>query len=109
MAQTINAAHNPFFRSFATEATVSQTAQALPQMGGAGWVRDLREAISLSEQQAQQGSTLPSFLQGAQPGARPLVEVVQAFAAATTQAQQMALLVPCRTYSANCGTFLCVA
>jgi len=102
-AYDLNTAHNPFFRSFTTAVTPSATAQALPNMGGAGWVRDLREAITLSEQQSQQTISLPSFLTGGSAGSisslsaygagvRPLATVVQEFASATTQAQQTALL-----------------
>lgn len=70
-----NAAHNPFFRRFASDIVVSEAAQALPEMGGAGWVRDLREAMSLGTAQAD-----------------ALVAQVQQFAAGTTKAGQMALL-----------------
>uniref|UniRef100_UPI000A676C8E calcium-binding protein n=1 Tax=Paracidovorax avenae TaxID=80867 RepID=UPI000A676C8E len=47
--------------------------QALPQMGGAGWARDLREAMSLGNDKSQ-----------------ALQEKVQAFAAGTTRDAQMA-------------------
>src|SRR5690606_25263892 len=63
----------------------------LPQMGGAGWVRDLREAMSLSEQQAQQMAQLPDYLRPAN-SPRPLIDVVAAYAAAPTKAGQTALL-----------------
>lgn len=74
-AADLNLAHNPFFRRFTTDVPVSQAAQALPQMGGAGWVRDLREAMSLGTAQAQ-----------------ALLADVQAFASATTKAEQSAQL-----------------
>lgn len=60
---------------------LSEAALALPEMDGAGWVRDLREAISMSEQHS------------ARPGsAGVLIGVVQAFDAAGTQDEQMAQL-----------------
>lgn len=76
-AADLNLAHNPFFRRFTTDVPVSQAAQALPQMGGAGWVRDLREAMSLGTAQAQ-----------------ALLADVQAFASGTTKAEQLAQLDP---------------
>ncbi|MBX3611908.1 MAG: hypothetical protein KF871_18595, partial [Hydrogenophaga sp.] len=93
-AADLNAAHNPFYRSFANDIVVSDTAQALPEMGGAGWVRDLREAMSLSELQAAEQAQAPDYELPATQGepARPLIDVVAEFAAATTKAGQTALL-----------------
>ncbi len=94
-ASDLNAAHNPFFRSFANAIVVSEGAQALPEMGGAGWVRDLCEAMSISEQRAQQQAQEPDYLQtllGGIDQGRALIDVVAEFAAAPTKAQQMALL-----------------
>ena len=52
---------------------LSEAALALPEMGGAGWVLDLREAMSLGEQQGARAGTA---------GAR--IAMVQAFAAASS-------------------------
>lgn len=72
-ALTLHLLHNPCHRSCDTAVLLSEAALALPRMGGAGWVRDLREAIILSEQQ------------GARPGAAgALIALVQALAAADT-------------------------
>ncbi|MDP3835691.1 MAG: hypothetical protein Q8Q82_17165, partial [Hydrogenophaga sp.] len=74
-ASDLNVAHNPFYRDFVTEVPLSETALALPEMGGAGWVRDLREAMSLGTAQAD-----------------VLAAQVQAFAAGSTKVEQMASL-----------------
>lgn len=58
----IDLAHNPFFSEIPPEVvdeagnpvTVSETAQALPQMNGSGMVRNLRAAMSLSGTQADE-------------------------------------------------------
>lgn len=50
---TLGLLHNRFPRSFDTELAHSEGALALPEMGRVGWVRDLRKAMSLSEQQGQ--------------------------------------------------------
>ena len=68
-------ASNNFFRTFADDPALTSAAQALPQMGGSGVVRDLREAMSLGSMQAQ-----------------ALRDKVAAFAAATTRDAQKALL-----------------
>jgi hypothetical protein len=47
IAQNVNFTSNPFASEFTDTITVSTTAQALPQMQGAGMVRGLREAMSL--------------------------------------------------------------
>ncbi len=45
-------ASNGFYRKFTDNPVVTPEAGALPQMGGSGWVRDLREAMSLGTPQA---------------------------------------------------------
>ncbi|WP_234385165.1 calcium-binding protein, partial [Paracidovorax avenae] len=66
-------ASNNFYREFPDDPVPTAAAQALPQMGGAGWVRDLREAMSLGNDKSQ-----------------ALQEKAQAFAAGTTRDAQMA-------------------
>jgi Ca2+-binding RTX toxin-like protein len=68
-------AGNNFYRSFMDNPTITPAAAALPQMQGSGLVRDLREAMSLGTAQA----TL-------------LQQKVQAYAAAATRDEQMAVL-----------------
>jgi len=75
VAADLHLAHNPFYRDFQREAPISDIARSLPQMRGAGWVRNLREAMSLGT-----------------PAAQALIEKVQAFAAGTTKAEQLATL-----------------
>ena len=75
VAADLQLAHNPFYRDFAREVTISDTASSLPQMRGAGWVRDLREAMSLGTSAAQE-----------------LIEKVQVFANGRTKAEQLAAL-----------------
>ncbi|TFZ01468.1 putative Ig domain-containing protein [Ramlibacter rhizophilus] len=45
-------ASNNFFRTFTDNPELSDSARALPQMRGSGWVRDLREAMSLGTPEA---------------------------------------------------------
>ncbi|WP_434802843.1 calcium-binding protein, partial [Paracidovorax cattleyae] len=66
-------ASNNFYREFPDDPVPTAAAQALPQMGGAGWARDLREAMSLGNDKSQ-----------------ALQDKVQAFAAGTTRDAQMA-------------------
>ncbi|MFT3779388.1 MAG: calcium-binding protein [Ottowia sp.] len=66
-------ASNNFYRDFSDDPPLSEAARALPQMGGSGWVRDLREAMS-------------------SPAGAGLLAQVQAFAAATTRDAQLAAL-----------------
>lgn len=47
-AGSFDLAQNGFAREFTTALPVSDTAQALPDFKGSGWVRDLREAATLS-------------------------------------------------------------
>ena len=75
LAGSLLLANNNFYRQFTDDPVVTPTAQALPQMTGSGWVRDLREAMSLGTAAALE-----------------LQAKVSAFAVATTKAGQMALL-----------------
>jgi Ca2+-binding RTX toxin-like protein len=68
-------ASNNFYRTFTDDPVVTQAAAALPQMGGSGMVRDLRQAMSLDN-----------------AAALALQASVARFAAATTRAGQLALL-----------------
>jgi Ca2+-binding RTX toxin-like protein len=70
-AANLELANNPFYRQFANPIAVTASAKALPEMGGSGYVRDLREAMSLSP---------------------ALTQRVQQFAQATTRDQQLALV-----------------
>jgi hypothetical protein len=45
-------ANNPFYRQFTDDPAITTAAQNLPQTGGSGWVRDLRQAMSLGTPQA---------------------------------------------------------
>jgi hypothetical protein len=72
-ASNLELASNPFYRAFSDRIALTQAAQALPEMGGSGLVRDLREAMSLGTPQAQ-----------------ALVAAVQSFAAGTTREAQLA-------------------
>jgi hypothetical protein len=75
VAGSLQLANNDFYRQFTDNPALTEAAQALPQMQGSGWVRDLRDAMSLGTAQAL-------ALQG---------KVAQ-FAAATTRDVQMALI-----------------
>jgi Ca2+-binding RTX toxin-like protein len=66
---------NNFYSNFTNNPTLTAAAQALPQMQGSGWARDLREAASLGT-----------------PAAALLEQRLTAYAAAGTKAEQMALL-----------------
>jgi Ca2+-binding RTX toxin-like protein len=74
-AGNLNLTNNPFYREFTTTVPLTTAARALPEMNGSGWVRDLREAMSLGTPQAQALST-----------------AVQQFVAATTREAQQAQL-----------------
>jgi trimeric autotransporter adhesin len=71
----LNLADNPFYREFSDHIAHTDTARSLPEMSGSGLVRDLREAMSLTNS----------------AGAN-LVAAVQAFAAGTTRDAQIAAL-----------------
>ncbi len=72
-AGNLELADNPFYRTFTDTIPLTEAARALPEMGGSGWVRDLREAMSL-------------------PAGSNLAAVVQQFAAAGTRDAQLALI-----------------
>jgi Ca2+-binding RTX toxin-like protein len=74
-AGNLTLASNPFYREFTDTIPLTSTALALPEMGGSGWVRDLREAMSLGT--AQSAS---------------LVAAAQQFSSGTTRTAQMASL-----------------
>ena len=44
----LDLANNPFYREFVDSVPLTEQAQGLPDTQGSGWVRDLREAMSLS-------------------------------------------------------------
>ena len=66
---------NNFYREFTDDPVVTAAAAALPQISGAGFVRDMREAMSLGT-----------------PQAAALQSSVQAFEAATTMLERQSLL-----------------
>jgi len=68
-------ASNNFYREFTDDPELTEVAQALPQMAGSGWVRDLREAMSLGTEQAD-----------------ALQAAVAEFSVASTAQEQQALL-----------------
>jgi Ca2+-binding RTX toxin-like protein len=74
-AGNLTLASNPFYREFPDTIALTEEAAALPEMGGSGWLRDLREAMSLGTAEAAALSAL-----------------VQQFAAATSRDAQMAAL-----------------
>jgi len=74
-ASNLNLADNPFYRQFTDTIPLTAEAKAAPEMGGAGWLRDLREAMSL----------------GTASAAGFAAKVAQ-FSSATTRDAQMALL-----------------
>ena len=74
-AGNLNLADNPFYRQFPNAIPLTVAAKALPEMGGSGWLRDMREAMSLGTAQAG------LFAQS-----------VAGFAAATTRDAQQAQL-----------------
>ncbi|MDY0012326.1 MAG: hypothetical protein RBS40_05465 [Rhodocyclaceae bacterium] len=47
-AANLDLASNPFYREFTDSLPITEQAAGLPDMGGSGLVRDLREAASLS-------------------------------------------------------------
>jgi len=52
VAGSLQLANNDFYRQFTDNPALTEAAQALPQMQGSGWVRDLRDAMSLGTEQA---------------------------------------------------------
>ncbi|MEY3125290.1 MAG: hypothetical protein RLZZ573_1810, partial [Pseudomonadota bacterium] len=75
LAGSLLLAGNGFYREFTDDPVVTSAAAALPQMTGAGWVRDLREAMSLGTAQAA-----------------ALQARLTEYSAATTREAQLALL-----------------
>ena len=74
-AANLNLTNNPFYRTFTDPIALTSAALPLPEMQGSGWVRDLRQAMSLGTPQGD-----------------ALTAKVQAFVAATTRDAQMAVL-----------------
>lgn len=74
-AGNLNLADNPFYRQFTDSIPLAPAAQSLPEMRGSGWIRDLREAMSLGTPEAQK-----------------LTDLVQQFSTATTRDTQRAVL-----------------
>lgn len=74
-ASNLDLGANPFYREFTDAIPLTDTARALPEMGGSGVLRDLREAMSLGT-----------------PQAAALAAAVQAFAQAGTRDEQVARL-----------------
>jgi Ca2+-binding RTX toxin-like protein len=74
-ASNLNLANNPFYRQFSDSIPLTAAAKALPDMGGSGWLRDLREAMSLGTASAQQ-----------------LVQAMTSYAAASTRTAQQSQL-----------------
>jgi Ca2+-binding RTX toxin-like protein len=74
-ANNLDLADNPFYREFTDTIAWTDAALALPEMGGSGWLRDMREAMSLGTAAATQ-----------------LQQAVAQFAASTTRDQQLAAL-----------------
>ena len=72
-AGNLTLADNPFYREFTDTIPLSAQARALPEMGGSGWLRDLREAMSLGTAKAAS-----------------LTQLVSSFAATTTRDGQRA-------------------
>ncbi|MBQ0961477.1 hypothetical protein KAK06_21190, partial [Ideonella sp. 4Y11] len=74
-ASNLDLSENPFYRDFPDDVPISDSAAALPDMSGSGWVRDLREAMSLPDERAAS-----------------LVAAVEAFAAGANRDAQRAQL-----------------
>jgi predicted HicB family RNase H-like nuclease len=74
-AGNLDLVENPFYRQFPDTISFTPAAAALPEMGGSGWLRDLREAMSL-----------------ANPGGEALLDVIGRFAAASSRHEQIVLL-----------------
>ena len=76
-ANNLDLADNPFYRAFPDTIPHSTAARALPEMGGSGWLRDMREAMSLGTARAT-----------------ALEQAVAQFAASATRSLQLAALGP---------------
>ena len=74
-ASNLNLADNPFYREFTDSIALTELARALPEMGAAGWVRDMREAMSLGT-----------------PAGDAFAAVVSQYAQAGTRDDQLALM-----------------
>jgi RTX calcium-binding nonapeptide repeat (4 copies) len=74
-ASNLDLANNPFYREFTDRISLTDAAKALPEMGGSGVLRDLRQAMSLGT-----------------PAAATLTAAVQTFANASTGDAQLAAL-----------------
>ncbi|TXI19093.1 MAG: hypothetical protein E6Q62_05015 [Nitrosomonas sp.] len=79
----LDLANNPFYRAFTDSIPLTQQAQNLPDMHGSGWVRDLREAVSLSPSLA---SALANFVNQTYPADQKaqLDDVLSAWAETST-------------------------
>jgi len=66
---------NNFYRDFTDDPALTDAAVNLPQMGGSGWVRDLREAMSIEGDAAQE-----------------LEQIATAYSSATTRDAQLSML-----------------
>jgi hypothetical protein len=47
-ASNLNLADNPFYRQFSTSIVLTSQASALPEMGGSGWLRTMRDVMTLA-------------------------------------------------------------
>lgn len=67
----LNLGVNPFYREFTSTIDLSRQALDLPDMQGSGWVRDLREAMSLASPQGQAlTACVPGICRGREPGSQ---------------------------------------
>ncbi|MDP3401472.1 MAG: hypothetical protein Q8R97_10150, partial [Brevundimonas sp.] len=71
----IDLADNPFYSEFIDTIPLTAAAQSLPDMNGAGMVRDLRQAVSLSGELAGQVASLNATLDAPVTRARMLSEI----------------------------------
>jgi len=62
-AGNLELADNPFYRTFTDTIPLTAAAQALPEVGGSGWVRDLREGMSLGSGGALAGAVASAHSQ----------------------------------------------
>jgi Ca2+-binding RTX toxin-like protein len=88
-ASNLNLASNAFYREFTDSIPLSEQARSLPEMGAAGWVRDMREAISLGT-----------------PAGDAFGAVVAQYTQAGTREEQLALMDQLlRTWAKTTGRF----